>query len=34
VDVADDYFPIQAGDEVVFKPIEEAEFRSREGERL
>lgn len=34
VDVADDYFPISAGDEVRFHPIDEDEFERRQGERL
>lgn len=34
VDVADQYFPISAGDYVCFDPIELAEFKSLEGTRL
>ncbi|HEY0867660.1 MAG TPA: carboxyltransferase domain-containing protein [Fimbriimonas sp.] len=34
VDVEDRFFPIRAGDIVRFLPIEEDEFRAREGERL
>jgi len=34
VDVDDDYFPIQAGDEVRFTRISREEFVAREGERL
>jgi len=34
VDVADDYFPIAAGDEVRFVPISATEFESRQGQRL
>jgi inhibitor of KinA len=34
VDVADEYFPIQAGDLVRFERIGQADFRSLEGERL
>lgn len=34
VDVDDAYFPIQAGDEVRFIPIDEAEFDRLRGERL
>jgi KipI family sensor histidine kinase inhibitor len=34
VDLDDAYFPIQAGDEVRFFPISEAEFETRQGERL
>ncbi|MFI5385710.1 MAG: allophanate hydrolase subunit 1 [Fimbriimonadales bacterium] len=34
VDVADGYFPIQAGDTVQFFPIEEAEYQARLGDRL
>jgi hypothetical protein len=34
VDPESGYYPIEAGDEVVFVPIDEEEFRAREGERL
>jgi inhibitor of KinA len=34
VDVADDYFPIEAGDRVQFHPIGPDEFRGLRGERL
>lgn len=34
VDVERDYFPIQAGDEVRFVPIDADEFHAREGECL
>lgn len=34
VDVADNYFPIQAGDIVRFTRIDEREFSMQEGERL
>jgi len=32
--VAEDYFPIEAGDTVRFVPIDAAEYTEREGERL
>lgn len=34
VDMADGYFPIQAGDEVIFVAIDEDEFGYLQGERL
>ena len=34
VDVGDEYFPIEAGDRVMFTQIDEAEFGKLEGERL
>lgn len=34
VDVAEDYFPISAGDTVRFNPISETEFKKLKGERL
>jgi inhibitor of KinA len=34
VDVADDYFPIRAGDRVRFRSISEDDFRHLQGERL
>lgn len=34
VDIADGYFPIQAGDTVQFIPIDPSEFAARRGERL
>jgi inhibitor of KinA len=34
VNVADEYFPIRAGDRVRFERIDEAEFQRRWGERL
>ena len=34
VDVDDGYFPLRVGDRVMFKRIDEAEFRRLEGERL
>jgi inhibitor of KinA len=34
VDPESGYYPVEAGDEVVFVPIDEEEFRAREGERL
>jgi inhibitor of KinA len=34
VDVAEGYFPISAGDRIVFEPISLAEYEARKGERL
>jgi inhibitor of KinA len=34
VDLADGYFPLRPGDRVQFVPIDEAEYRRLEGERL
>lgn len=34
VDIGDEYFPIEAGDRVRFRAIDEAEFRALEGRRL
>jgi inhibitor of KinA len=34
VDVAAEYFPLRTGDEVEFHPIDEQEYRRRQGERL
>ncbi len=34
VDVAEGYFPLKTGDRVRFVPIDEAEFKRLEGERL
>jgi len=34
VDVADDYFPISAGDQVRFVPISTEEYEERRGQRL
>jgi len=34
VDVADGYFPLQTGDEVIFEAIDQAGFERRAGERL
>ncbi|MSQ95431.1 MAG: allophanate hydrolase subunit 1 [Gemmataceae bacterium] len=34
VDVRDAYFPLQTGDRVVFRQIDEREFRALRGERL
>jgi inhibitor of KinA len=34
VDVKEGYFPLRTGDRVQFRPIDESEFRAREGERL
>ena len=34
VDVADGYFPLRTGDRVRFTPVDEAEYRRLEGQRL
>jgi inhibitor of KinA len=34
VNLKDNYFPLRAGDRVQFEPIDEAEFRRLEGQRL
>jgi hypothetical protein len=34
VDVADEYFPIRAGDKVRFRTCSEQEFAQLKGERL
>ena len=34
VDVESDYFPIRAGDEIQFRPIDEREYEKLKGERL
>lgn len=34
VDVAEEYFPIQPGDTVLFVPVTQEEFEKREGEQL
>lgn len=34
VDLEEDFFPIRAGDEIRFVPIDESEYNDRKGERL